>query len=279
MTKEEKRGKIKALFGEVKQEDEIVLKWFWKRIGNKEKTPATAVLYIDYGYWYETYRRMYQEKPNILKLQNKLEQQYYVKEIIVFADLTKYAIERELENTEKVAYHVVDTHQDEFSRGNFMTEFIILNYLYQCEIENPQTTSYIFFSNSECFCPAIKFLRQRKKEIIVLGVRNVLSPLLKNAASKTIEIPSLEESQNKYFYMIVKNLNYVSNRPEIIPTFRTTVKAVARYNNVSEIKIHMALEEMIKNGLVIQRTWTVEPGKTIKVIDADWGKVSAAGLN
>lgn len=89
----------------------------------------------------------------------------------------------------------------------------------------------------------------------------------------------MEEIQNKYFGMIVRNLEYALERPKIIPTFRTTVKAVAKFNKEPEHKIHIALEEMIKMGLVIQREWNIEKGRTIKVLDADWGKVDAAGLN
>lgn len=252
------------------------MKWFWERF--KKNTVKTAVVCIDYEYWFTAYYKMYRDKPNLAKIRNMLEQQYCIKEITVFANWANNVRKNERENLQRMAEHIINTGLGVENQNEYMTEFIMLDYIYQYEIENPQTDCYIIFSNSECFCPAIKFLRNRKKEVCVLGVRNNLSTKLKEVANKSIEVPSAEEVQKKYFRLIVQNFAYVSDKPGIIPTFRTTVKSVARYNDISEVKIHIALEEMINIGLVIQRKWEVEPGKTIKVLDADWQRVRAEGL-
>lgn len=253
------------------------MKWFWERI-NKKNTGKTAVVCIDYGYWYTAYHKMYRDKPDLAKLRNKLEQQYMIKEFAVFANLENNTLKNEKENLRRMAECIINTVPCVENHNEYMTEFIMLDYIYQYEIENPQTDCYMIFSYNECFSSVIKFLRNRKKEVWVLGVRNTLSTKVKEVANKIIEVPSTEEIQKKYFRMIVQNFAYVSDKPGIIPTFRTTVKSVARYNDESEVKIHIALEEMINIGLVIQRKWEVEPGKTIKVLDADWQKVRAEGL-
>lgn len=249
------------------------MKWFWERF--KKNTVKTAVVCIDYGYWY-TAMKKYKEQPDLAKLRNKLERQYDIKETTVFVNFNENMMQEEIEGLQKSLEHIIVNQG--VDQKEYMTEFRMLDYVYQYEIENPQTDCYIIFSNSECFCPAIKFLRNRKKEVCVLGVRNNMSTKLKEVANKSIEVPSAEEIQKKYFKLIIQNFAYVSDKPGIIPTFRTTVKSVARYNGISEVKIHIALEEMINIGLVIQRKWEVEPGKTIKVLDADWQRVRAEGL-
>lgn len=249
------------------------MKWFWERF--KKNTVKTAVVCIDYGYWY-TAMKKYKEQPDLAKLRNKLERQYDIKETTVFVNFNENMMQEEIEGLQKSLEHIIVNQG--VDQKEYMIEFRMLDFIYQYEIENPQTDCYIIFSNSECFCPAIKFLRNRKKEVCVLGVRNNLSTKLKEVANKSIEVPSAEEIQKKYFRLIVQNFAYVSDKPGIIPTFRTTVKSVARYNDISEAKIHIALEEMINIGLVIQRKWEVEPGKTIKVLDADWQRVREEGL-
>lgn len=254
------------------------MKWLqrWMRI---KKNKSAASVFIDYEYWYATYLEMYHKKPDLVQLRKRLEERYSIKEILVFADFSKDKMQSELEKLETTANNVINTFQKAIKQNMCVTETCMLDYIYQYEMENPHTNCYLLFSNSECFCRVIRFLQKRRKDVLVLGVRNTLSFFQKNGVCKTIEIPLVEEIRNKYFGMIVRNMEYALECPTIIPTFRTTVKAVAKYNKESEYKIHIALEEMIKQGLIIQREWNIEPGRTIKVLDTDWDKVNAAGLN
>ena len=78
--------------------------------------------------------------------------------------------------------------------------------------------------------------------------------------------------------MIVSNLNYVSTRPNIIPSFNGTVDAVSKYNQVPAEFIRQELQAMLDEGLVIRKKHRVDFNRFVKVIAPDWDALRAAGL-
>ena len=159
-----------------------------------------------------------------------------------------------------------------------MTDFIMLDYLYQTAVKSRHIDTYILFTGDGHFQPVTKYLiQQRKKEVVIYGVRSAFSSLLKASASKCIEYPHSEEMTHRYYDMIIRNFDYISDK-NINPTFLKTVEAVAERNQVSQDSVRSALQEMMSKGYVYQREVPIDFNRKIKIICANWERLIEDGL-
>ena len=63
----------------------------------------------------------------------------------------------------------------------------------------------------------------------------------------------------------------------VIPTFRTTVDAVSKYNEVSPVLIETALEKMLELGYLYQKHTAIS-FNTVKTIAVKWDMLIRDGL-
>ena len=63
----------------------------------------------------------------------------------------------------------------------------------------------------------------------------------------------------------------------VIPTFRTTVDAVSRYNEVSPVLVETVLKKMLELGYLYQKQTAIS-FKTIKTIAVKWELLIRDGL-
>ena len=174
---------------------------------------------------------------------------------------------------------IIETQQT-FSRyKKDMTDFIMLDYIYQTAYTKSDITTFIIFTGDGHFQSVTKYLIQKlNKKVIIYGVRDSVSKQLRTVASECYMLPTDAETLRGYYEMIVSNLAYVSEKSNIIPTFNGTVSAVARHNEVPEELIHAALQEMLDKGLIYQRLQRVAFNKEVKVVAANWEELAKQGL-
>ncbi len=252
---------------------------FWNKLFKQKDSKPKAIAFVDYEHWYYSYKNQFGIKPDVLAWRQQLDENYVVEDIMVFAEFGHHGIGDELSKLRNITNTIIETAQPNGHHKKDMTDFIMLDYIYQTAISRPEMEIYILFTGDGHFHSVVKYLSQRlKKRVIVYGVSGCVSKQLKTVAADCVELPSSQHTTLEYRRMIVRNLDYVSSHPKIIPSFNGTVDAVARWNNVPPELIRAALREMLEEGLVVQKEHRVAFNRFVKVIAADWDALRAAGL-
>lgn len=258
------------------------MKWIFKNFRKKdigESRDKKAIVFVDFEHWYYSYQRLYHLKPDPVEWRKELEENYQIEDIMVFADFSHKGIREELSKVRCITNTIIETQQTFAHYKKDMTDFIMLDYIYQYENDHPGTNTYIIFTGDGHFQSVVKYLTQKhQKEVLVYGVKDAFSSRLKTAASRIVELPAATDTLKGFYPLIIKNLSYVTDKPDIIPTFSGTAKAVSLRNEIPEELVKAALAEMIEKGLVYKRQQRVEFNKSVKVVAANWDALAKAGL-
>lgn len=267
------QGTLNSAIQERKEKVGIFAKFSGKREERK------AIAFVDYEHWFYSYQNLYGLRPDPSEWRKNLETDFHItpEDIMVFADFSKPGINSEIEKLRAVTNTIIETQQAFNRHKKDMTDFIMLDFIYQTAAQRKDINTYILFTGDGHFQSVVKYLIQRlRKEVIVFGVKDAVSNRLKDVASEYHEIPYPSEMKDAYYRMIVSNMDYVFDKPEIIPTFMSTVQAVSERNRIPESNIYSALNEMIDEGLIYKREQTVNFNR-VKVIAADWDALKKAG--
>lgn len=252
-----------------------ILDYFKKKRVSKNK----AIAFVDYEHWYYSLKSLYRLKPDPITWRRSLEPIYFLTDIMVFADFSHKGIKEEIPKIRTVTNTIIETQNTFSGYKKDMTDFIILDYIYQYVADHPETGTIILFTGDGHFQSVVKYITQRLgRKVIVYGIKDAFSTQLKNVATEAIEVPAKEDVLKSYYPMIVSNLAYITEKVNIVPTFQGTTRAVANRNDVPEDLVHAALAEMITKGLVERGTQKVGFNKTIKTIHANWDALVEAGL-
>lgn len=155
----------------------------------------------------------------------------------------------------------------------------MLDYIYQCAATRDDIDVYIILTGDGHFQSVVKYLTQTKGyRVLVYGVRGAFSKHLRAVASEAIEIPASDELMNSYYRLIVQNMEYVSSKSHIIPTFLGTAEAVSRNHEIPVEMIKAALASMLEMGYLYRKEYRVDFNRYVKIIAADWEALRAAGL-
>lgn len=247
--------------------------WFKKRDFQR------ALVFIDFEYWFYSYKSLYHIKPDVATWYRGLKEQYAIEGIWIFGDFSSGEIGRELANLRSVTDHIIETGNTYPHRKKDMTDFVMLDYIYRSVDTHKKVGTYILFTGDGHFQSAVRYLtEEKKKKVIVYGVPNSLSRQLQAAATQTIFLPTEETLTSCYYQMVLSNMNYVADKSEIIPTFMGTVDAVSRYNAVPRGTVHSTLSKMVDLGYIYQKDYRVSFERKIKIIAVNWELVIQEGL-
>lgn len=251
------------------------------KILKKGPKKQKAVVFVDYEYWYYSYKNLYHMTPNPGEWYEKLSGQYEIMEMLVFGAFEQEDLKLEMPRIRAVTNTIISTdNQGRFHKKD-MTDFIMLDYIYQRAMDDKSRDIYILFTGDGHFQAVTRFLIQRfHKDVVVCGVRNAFSRQLQETATRTIELPAEKDVIEACYPLIVENFSYIADHPEkgILPTFRGTVSAVSRTNGISEAVVHTALQQMLEHGYLNRKDYRVEFNRKIKVIVPDWEKLHDVGL-
>ena len=241
----------------------------------QEPQKSKAIAFVDYEYWYYSYQNLFHLKPDIVSWRNKLEEKYFLTDIMVFANFANQKIRQELIHIRKITNSIIETQQIMANFEKDMTDFIMLDYVYQYVTEHPEVDTYILFTGDAHFQEAVKYLiHKHNKKVIVYGVKNSFSSQLKQIASESVELPITEE----IYPLIVENMAYVSTKWDIVPTFTATAKTISRRNNLPEEFVKLALNEMLDKGLLYSHKQRVKFNEFVPVLAANWENLESIGL-
>lgn len=239
-------------------------------------TLKRAMAFVDYEHWYYSYQNLYGIRPQISAWRKELETRFNLTDILVFGDFSQAPINQELPKIREATSAIIETANPGSKKD--MTDFIMLDCIYQTAAEDKNTDAYILFTGDGHFQPVTRYLTQKKKkEVIVYGVHNAFSSQLKAAASKYIEYPYPAELTRRYYDMIIQNFDYISGK-NINPTFLKTVEAVADHNQIPQDAVRAALQEMLDKGYVYQKEVPISFNRKIKIVCANWELLIKDGL-
>ncbi len=246
--------------------------------GKKKRPPRKKTMaFVDYEYWFYSYKTRLGERPDPMAWRNEIEEKYSPEEIMVFGDFTAPEIRGELARLREITSTIIETGNTYLRYKKDLTDFVMLDYIYQCADTRRDIGRYIIFTGDGHFQSVVRYLVQKKKrEVIVYGVKDSFSRQLREAASYAVELPN--DPLFGYYRQIIKNIAEVKSDPSVIPTFNGTVDTVSRANGLSRSRTRDALIKLINSRYIFHREFEVEKGKIIKILDADWEKLARDGM-
>ncbi len=241
---------------------------------SKKKT----MVFVDYEYWFYSCKTRFSMKPDPITWRDELVSVYDIADIMVFGDFTSPEMSAELSKLREITSTIIETGNTLGSHKKDMTDFVMLDYIYQCAATRHDIGRYIIFTGDGHFQSVVRYLIQKKRrEVIVYGIRDSFSRQLQIAASSTVEL-SVDSAYRSCSQMIIRNLAHAGSDQSIIPTFNGTVEAVSRANDIPPERVRAALIKLINQGYVVHKTHEFEKGKTVKTVAADWELLAADGM-
>ena len=252
----------------------------FRKLFQQPNSKPKALAFVDYEHWFYSYRLQFGMKPNVTSWMESLQEKYDVLDVMVFAAFDQKAIHDELTALRNITNTIIETHQQNGYHKKDMTDFIMLDYIYQTAATRPEIDVFVLFTGDGHFHSVTKYLTQRlNKTVVIYGVKGAFSNQLKAVASESCELPDDDTTVLEYQRMIVSNLDYASQHDRIIATFNGTVQAVIRHNpGVSEEILRQVLRQMLDDGLLVQKYRNVDFRSRVKEIVPDWEKLHEAGL-
>ena len=243
------------------------------------KRRSKAIAFIDYDYWFYSYNNLFQSKPDLKYWKESLPAEYMVDEILVFGDFSSRQLSDELEKARRITKTVIETSDSSIGNKKGTTEFVMLNYIYQCMDERKDIDTYILFAGDGRFESLVNYLVLKKRfKVLLYGVMGSVSRRLQTAATRFICLPTDGEKMRMYYKMIIEDMNYVSDKSKIIPTFWSTIDAVSQKNNVPYDEVRCALTKMISDGYILQKERHLSLTKSVRIVYANWELLIRDGL-
>ena len=237
--------------------------------------PATRV-YIDYDYWYYSCVNMDPQKvlPDIVGFRRELEAHFKIDEIKIYGDF-QGDIRGDLDRLRQITNSIIETHKANSYREKDITDFIMVDQIYQDAMEK-NCGVYVIFSGDGHFQSVINFLKHRMdKKVIVCGVEGTFSASLKQCASEVRIYSKSEVLKQRYEKMILSNLAYCAAHPEINTTFLSTVNVIKKRNeDVSEENLRYTINKMINERFLFRAKKEVSPDLILPVILPDWDRIA-----
>ncbi len=247
----------------------------FKTRNNKKK----ALVFVDFKYWFYSYKNQYNIRPNVSEWRHELEKKYQIVDIMIFADFSSPSIGEELANLRTITNTIIETGTATQVRKKDMTDFVMLDYIYQSVSDRRDVGTYIIFTGDGHFQSVVKYLGQKcKKNVVVYGVDATFSNRLKAVAQSFELLPTKQELEDCYSKMILKFFARINNKKNITPTFWGTIEAVAKYNSVPEDALKAAILRLISKEYISQRDVQLSDGRQTRIVVPDWDKLRRDGV-
>lgn len=217
---------------------------------NADPTALTHV-FIDYDYLYISSTSVLQSPPDLKTLVDEFMSMGQIKSIKAFGDFSNPALAQEKNRIRTMTSHVVDCGSETGAKKD-VTDFIMLNEIYQTLIENEEISQYILVTGDGHFSSVATFCRVLKKKTIgIYGIRTTLSRQLYECSSWAKYMEISEDDYKDYVRLIAMNLKRVEDNGKFA-TFLKTCEVVSSSNGVDYEACRRYLQRMISEGMVSQ---------------------------
>lgn len=214
----------------------------------KQKTKINV--YVNYEYWFFSYKNKFKMKPNLEEWYQELIETYSVEKIMFFGNFGLHAMAKELSRLEKITDSIVNTANREIDKDKYDTDALILDSLYSQAAKRKGPNVFVLFVGEGHFETVIQYLKEQGKQVLIYGVKKCFSEKLKSCSSFYVEMPRRMQEQQYYYDLIFK---YFKNIPlEGAGRVCNIVKSVAKNSKIREKKIKAAFDELVENGYIIK---------------------------
>lgn len=249
--------------------------------GRSAEALPQALVFVDFEHWYYGLKKSYGFAPDPLDWRNELAEAYDITQLFVFANFGDPQLADQLQNIRQITNDIIETRSSTVRTPKDMTDFIILDKMYQCADACPEVSTYILFTGDGHFQSVVKYLRQRKnKTVIIYGIKGGISKALKAAADECIELPFDSDVLKKTIGFILRNLDHFDAVKKVgqYATFSRTVEVVSEHYQADEVHVRAALSWLIDRGYISKVRVRLRLGPEIPVLKVDWEKTEQAGL-
>ena len=236
---------------------------------NKRLPNARA--FVDYEHWYISLERGYGVKPDVKSWHNELKRMYNVQELVFFADFSNIGMRAELDKLRNETKMIIDTQNPSAYYKKDFTDFIMLDYIYQCAMTEKKTDVFVIFTGDGHFSSVVRFLTGKcGKKVVIYGVTNALSSQLKSAATLTREVPTDTDVYRDYYRMIIDQMNYLYVHRELADaaTEQKILSEAARKNYMDPKMLTGAFRKLTDGGYIYPAP--SEAGTKSRTYRANW---------
>ena len=237
-----------------------------------------ALVFVDYEYWFYSYKNKYSMRPNLSAWRQALENQYQIVDIMVFADFSCPAIGEELARLRSITNTIIETGTANQKSKKDMTDFVMLDYIYQSVTDREDIGTYVIFTGDGHFQSVIKYLIQKcRKNVVVYGVDTTFSKRLQMVANNFVLLPSRKEIEDSQAALIIKHFARQGNR-KTPQTYWDIIDNVAKANNIPKETVKSALVKLVAGDYIHQKE--IKQGKeNLRVLVPNWERIRMDGLN
>ena len=166
-----------------------------------------AIAFVDYEYWFYSCKEKFSIAPNIQKWKKEIEEKYDVKDIMIFGDFSHENITGELPKIRRITNTIIETGNTFAKRKKDMTDFVMLDYIYQATENHKDVDVYILFTGDGHFQSVVKYLGNKKgKDVVVYGLPDSFSKQLQDVATDAILVDLDGDIQERNCRMILNNM-------------------------------------------------------------------------
>ena len=236
-------------------------------VSSKEETfeKVRTVVFVDYETWFYGCRNQYQTDPDIVGWFNHVKDKGQIDDVIFFADFSHEAIKDHIVKLRNISNSIIDCSKGDKAKD--YTDFIMLDHIYQHLFRQKDIKQFILFTGDSHFQSVVAFLRNfNEKKVGIYALDGSLSNLLAEASDWNVRVVPSNGRFESIKKALLKNLAWISEKPDAVPTFSKTVTVVARnYPEYPEHDVSNVLSSIISKGIIRQEE-TVLPysGVTVK---------------
>lgn len=239
-----------------------------------------AIIFVDYEYWFYSYRNIYHSTPDLNAWFNDMLDRYNLVDVIFFGAFTQDDLKLEIPKIRSITNSIITTETaGKFNRKD-TSDFIMLDFIYQQAFEFGNKIDYVLFTGDGHFHSIMKFLRFKLgATVLMCAVNGSASYQLRSAASEVIEYSAdTSEIAQLCYGWIMENFKYIEQNPEkrIIPTFNSTVATVSSRYSVDENLIRSALQRLIDMGYLTRIEKNLDD-RVIRILVPNWNLVRSGG--
>ena len=228
-----------------------------------EKVRTTV--FVDYESWFYGCKNQYQAEPDVVSWFNHVKDKGQIDDVFFFADFSHDAIKDHIVKLRNISNSIIDCSKGEKTKE--YTDFIMLDHIYQRLFRQTDIKQFVLFTGDSHFQSVVAFLRNfNEKKVGIYALDGSLSHLLAEASDWHVKVIPSNGRFEAIKARLLKNLTWVSEKPDAVPTFSKTVNVVARnYPEYPEQDIANVLSSIITKGIVRQEEAVMpHSGVTVK---------------
>lgn len=243
---------------------------------NMMKKKSRSNVYVDYQYWYYSYKKNLNMAPNLEEWYVEIQKTYCVEKIMIFGNFGIHAMADELAKIKTITDDIVNTVDSKVYEKKNNTDYFILDSIYRDGAKRRNPDIYIIFTGSNHFELVIQYLKDLGKQVLVYGVKNYFSETLKSCSDFYVEMPRYIQEKQFYFDLIFEYLKEVELKG-IRDTYNNTIKRVAKYNEIADEPIQSALDELLESGYIVETCESYNE-RECRLLSINWYEAIKSGV-